>query len=335
MISIWNNETEQGMNRTINLAYLILALAAILSSSAEAGAQKFSVAEFRVLQNDVSAFVTPVKDLNDEDCALIKVPASADFVFTSPLGIVKRVDNVGEIWLYVPRGSKKITIKHPEWGVIRDYAFPMKIDSHMTYELRIDEPLQQMAQKEVTTVRDTVVFTRVDTLVVAPEVRRVPFSVGIMPTVGYGGNSKTVMGGLLLTAMKRNGAFLHLSTDFGSAGKTIGECDKNGAIGGNTPYYSGDKRHGCLIINAGAAHRLSGKVAIFEGLGYGSNTTSWQLAESEGGGLVKNSFYSKKGVSFEVGAVVTVKRISVSASVISIAGKQWFGSLGIGVNISK
>ena len=43
--------------------------------------------------------------------------------FSTPLGIVKRIDKVGEIWLYVPRGTRKITIKHPQLGVLRDYAF--------------------------------------------------------------------------------------------------------------------------------------------------------------------------------------------------------------------
>lgn len=325
------------MKPTKHLAFLLLALLTVLNLPSEAAAQKFSVSSFRALPNDVSAFISPVKDLNDEDCALIKVPASADFVFSSPLGIVKRIDNVGEIWLYIPRRSKKITIKHPAWGVLRDYTFPIAIDSHITYELRIDEPESSGKEIEqvVTTVRDTVVLTRVDTLVVAPAARRIPLSFDVVPTIGYGGNSKTITGGLILTAMKRHGGFLHISSDFGTAGKTIGVCDRNGIVDGNMPYYTGDKRHGCMIVNAGAAHRLSDKVKIFEGIGYGYNTTAWQLAESEGGGYVKNSYYSRNGFSFEAGAIFAVNRVSISASIISIAGRQWFGSLGIGFNISK
>ncbi len=325
------------MKRAINLFYLLLVALAIINRSPEANAQKFSVSSFRVLPNDVSAFISPIKDLNGEDCALIKVAASEDFVFSAPLGIVKREDNVGEIWLYIPRKSKKITIKHPKWGVLRDYSFPEKIDSHITYEMRIDEPEYPVGDigSTVTTVRDTVVVMRVDTLVVAPQTRYVPFSVNVIPTIGYGGNSKTVTGGLLVTAMKRHGGFLHVSSDFGTVGKTIGECDKNGAINGSIPFFTGEKRHGCMIINIGAAHRLSDKVRIFEGLGYGYNSIAWQLAESEGGGYVKNSFYSRSGVSFEAGAIFTVKRLSVSASVISISGRQWFGLVGVGINISK
>lgn len=36
--------------------------------SASVQAQEFSVAGFRLLPNDVSAFITPVRDLNDEPC---------------------------------------------------------------------------------------------------------------------------------------------------------------------------------------------------------------------------------------------------------------------------
>ncbi len=302
-------------------------------------AQKYAVESFRSLPNDVTAFIDPVKDLNDEDCALIKVLASGDFAFSTPLGIVKRVNKTGEIWLYIPKGSKKITLKHPEWGVLRDYKFPMKIDSHITYELRVKEPylppVVNTVDTIVTTVRDTLVLTRVDTLVVKPAKKKIPFSIGTIATIGFGGNSKTVTGGLLITAMKRHGGFIHMLSDFGNIGKTIGECDKTGKIENNIPFYSGKKRHGNFIINAGAIHRLSDKFRLFEGIGYGYNTIAWQLADSEGGGYVKNNFYSYKGVSFEVGTVFTIKRFMISASAVTISGKQWFASLGFGINIGK
>lgn len=108
--------------------------------SASVQAQEFSVAGFRLLPNDVSAFITPVRDLNDEPCALVKVEAPSDFAFSTPLGIVSRKDKVGEIWLYLPKGSKLLTIKHPEWGVLRDYRFSKPLESRMTYELKLKLP---------------------------------------------------------------------------------------------------------------------------------------------------------------------------------------------------
>ncbi len=320
---------------------MILLLALWLAGAAvtEVKAQQFSVASFRQLPNDVSAFINPVKDLNDEDCGLVKVIASEDFVFSSPLGIVKREDKTGEIWLWMPRGSKKITIKHADYGVLRDYAFPTKIDSHMTYEMKIDEPVKQIAKDTVspivTVVTDTLVLTRTDTLVVAPVKERIPFSMNVLATFNYGGRAKVGSGGVLITAMKRHGGFMHLSTDFGKIGTILGECSKDGEIDGLLPYYTGRVRKSTFMLNGGAVHRLSRKVSVFEGLGYSSVALAWQLAESEGGGYVKNSHYSYKGVSFEAGALLTLGRVSLSASVITIRGREWFGSIGAGIRIGK
>ena len=318
----------------------VAALVILMAAALEVRAQQFSVESFRVLPNDVSAFINPVRDLNDEDCGLVKVIGSEDFAFSTPLGIVKRVDNIGEIWLYLPRGSRKITIKHPEWGVLRDYTFPERIDSHITYELRLDQPTAAQPnaveiEPVVQLVRDTLVLTRVDTLMVAPVKKKVPFTFAAQATLAYGGKAKSLMGGVMLLAMKRHGGFVHASTDFGKVGATIGECGKHGEAGNSMPFYSGRTRHSAYMVNAGAAHRLSARVAIFEGIGYARNTTAWELAPSEGGGYVKNTHYSTRGISFEVGTVLTFNRLSVSASVASIKGTDWYGSVGIGIRLGK
>jgi len=87
-------------------------------------AQEFHVRSFRCLSNDITAWVDPVRDLNDEACALIKVVGDPDFVFSTPLGVVARREEVGEIWLYVPRGTMKLTIKHPRWGGVEGLSIP-------------------------------------------------------------------------------------------------------------------------------------------------------------------------------------------------------------------
>lgn len=319
----------------LTIAVLVIALGAALGASAKG----FTVESFRALPNDVSAFINPVRDLNDEDCGLIKVIASEDFAFSTPLGIVKRVDNVGEIWLYIPRGSKKITIKHPEWGVLRDYVLPAKIESHMTYELKINEPVKPvtitMPEPIVTTVVDTFVMTRVDTLVIAPQKRRIPFKAAAMATAAYGGRSNDFSAGMMLMALKRHGAFAHLSTDFGKIGPTVGSCGKDGLMEETLPFYSGRTRHSCMLFNAGAAHRLSEHATIFEGLGYSYSNVAWELAPSEGGGYVKNTHYSTAGLSVEVGVALNFGKIAVSASAITIKGKNFYASIGIGYKFGK
>ena len=302
-------------------------------------AQKFSVESFRVLPNDVSAFIDPVKDLNGDDCALIKVMAGPDFVFSTPLGIIKRVDKVGEIWLYIPRRSRSLTLKHPRWGVMRDYRLPEKIESHLTYELRVAEPVQAVTasvpERIVTTVRDTLIVSRTDTVVVAPERKVYPLQLRPGLTLTFGGNSRTLAPGIMVALMKKHGGYLHAVTDFGSIGSTVGRCDRHGDMDGHIPFYSGRERHSFVLTTAGAVQRLSDRVSIFEGVGYGSTATAWELAASEGGGYVRNTHYCTRGLALEAGAAVRIGRVAVSASVSTIRTKQWYGSLGISYVIGK
>lgn len=111
---------------------LHVAKAAVPTASLASPDSTFTLASFRQLPTDVSAFVDAVRDLNGEACALLKVVAPSDFAFSSPLGIVKRRDEVGEIWLYLPKGTKSITLKHPQWGVLRNYQLGTKLESRMT-----------------------------------------------------------------------------------------------------------------------------------------------------------------------------------------------------------
>ena len=102
-------------------------------------AQKISVSSFKSLDTDLTANTagTMENDQNGETAALIKVVTTqTGFTFDGgALGIVKTKQTPGEIWVYIPRGSKKITIKHPQLGVLRDYFFPIAIESARTYEM--------------------------------------------------------------------------------------------------------------------------------------------------------------------------------------------------------
>lgn len=314
-------------------------LTVMATAVSDAWSQQFKVMSFRELPNDVSAFINPVRDLNDEDCALLKIVASPEFVFSTPLGIVKRLENTGEIWLYLPPRSKKITIKHAEWGVLRDYEFPKRLESHKTYEIAIKEPEQKMIvsapEKIVTTIRDTLVLTRVDTLVVTPHRQPVPIETAVLACIGYGGKANYLTGGLMASVMKRHGAFLHILTDFGSIGKTAGVCDRDGSIDGTERYYSGETRRKAFTVTGGAIHRAGRHLSVFEGIGYSAYALAWRLADSEGGEYVKNSHYSVSGFTAEAGLMVKFNKITISASVVTVKGKDWFGSAGIGIRFGR
>jgi hypothetical protein len=103
------------------------------------GAQKISVSNFRLLETDLTANTpaTMERDQNGEVAALIKVMTTeTGFVFDGgALGIVKAVQKTGEVWVYVPRGTKKITISHPRFGFLRDHYLPMPVEAAKTYEM--------------------------------------------------------------------------------------------------------------------------------------------------------------------------------------------------------
>ena len=320
---------------------MVLATLMWLFCQASMFSQEFSVASFQVLPNDVSAFINNVRDLNDEACALIKVEAPSDFAFSTPLGIVKRKDEVGEIWLYVPKGTKMLTLKHPQWGVIRDYKLGKPLESRMTYELKLNLPRLAIAEKHDTIIQ---IKTVTDTIAIPQAKPKMALSIYALATIALHQDGPSY--GIFFAMMHRHGFFLHASSDFKSIGKTEGNCDKDGNItktsstsnrtNGNTsnkPYYTGETRHSNYTITAGAIHHIYKSLRIFEGIGYGRSATAWQMGESEGGGYLLNDGLTHKGVAGEVGILGSIGRLTLSASAITIAGKQWQGSIGIGIKL--
>ena len=309
---------------------MVLATLMWLFCQATMFSQEFSVASFQVLPNDVSAFIHHVRDLNDEACALIKVEAPSDFAFSTPLGIVKRKDEVGEIWLYVPRGTKMLTLKHPQWGVIRDYKLGKPLESRMTYEMKLNLPKPAIAEKHDTIIQ---IKTVTDTITIPQAKPKMPLSIYTLATIALHQDGPSY--GIFFAMMHRHGFFLHASSDFKSIGKTEGNCDKDGNIdqANDKPYYTGKTRHSNYTITAGAIHHICKSLRIFEGIGYGRSATAWQMGESEGGGYLLNDGLTHKGIAGEVGILGSIGRLTLSASAITIAGKQWQGSIGIGIKL--
>ena len=292
--------------------------------------QQFTVSGFRTLSNDISAFVHSVRDLNGTACALIKVQVSSDFAFSTPLGIVKREDKVGEVWLYVPEGTRQLTIKHPRWGVLRDYRFPQPLESRMAYELMLRLPPSPVVLRH-----DTVVRTQVlrDTIVTVAPRPHIPFTVMTLATVGVYAHGSSW--GLMVLAGKRNGAFLHATTDLRGGIGERGECDENGQADGwtSTPYYNGHTQFRHCLLTAGAMHRLARRLYLFEGLGWGRSSTYWQLASSEGGGYLRCRDRSAEGLAAESGLMALVGQCCFSCSASTVKGKYWQTQVGIGIKI--
>ena len=111
--------------------------------------QQISVAKFYLNEKDLTANThdTELKDINGEKCALLKIETTqTNFVFECGSIAPTEVQyKEGEIWVYVSRGVRRITIKHPHLGVLRDYEFPIPIEKAKTY-------IMQLSMGEVTTL---------------------------------------------------------------------------------------------------------------------------------------------------------------------------------------
>ena len=128
-----------GMKKTvrqlkINFKKLLFTL--ILMSASQVFAQNMNVESFRQLENDLTAITngTMEFDQNGNVAALIKIVVSGSgFTFdVGSLGVVKTRQMGGEWWVYVPMGVQRITINHPQYGVLRNYYFDLQIEGART-----------------------------------------------------------------------------------------------------------------------------------------------------------------------------------------------------------
>ena len=114
-------------------------LTTILFACLFAMAQNIQVKSFVDLPNDMTAISMKWKrlDSNGKPAALIKiVTTETGFSFEGGrLGIVDMLEQTGEVWVWVPYGLRKITIRHPQYGSLENFYMPFDIESERTYEM--------------------------------------------------------------------------------------------------------------------------------------------------------------------------------------------------------
>ena len=118
---------------------LIGLLGCLLWTASDLMAQSgIHVISFQRMETDITArVIAPDRDQNGEVCALLRiVTTDMEFMFEpDALGVVSRQNKTGEIWLYIPRGARRISIMHPRYGVLRNYFYPDIIEAATVYEL--------------------------------------------------------------------------------------------------------------------------------------------------------------------------------------------------------
>ena len=102
--------------------------------------QKLLVESFKLAENDISAQTQPRKDLNDRNCALVKVLYVGEIVDVEGNVVKPIVKRSNEFWIYMPQNSWQIKIVArnyiPIMITFEDYGVE-KLDSNKTYVLTI------------------------------------------------------------------------------------------------------------------------------------------------------------------------------------------------------
>ena len=138
---------------------LILSLFLLFAAISSTLAQELTVKSFKLASSDLTAQTQPRKDLNNRNCALIKVGLGLQGVQFEG-SIIGNVENkTGEYWVYMPQGNRMLKVKHANYAPVMvsftDYGVE-KVESNRTYELVVTASgVVQAEQKQKLTIRYT------------------------------------------------------------------------------------------------------------------------------------------------------------------------------------
>ena len=134
--------------RNILLSFFLL-FAAISSTFA----QELTVKSFKLAVSDLTAMTQPRKDLNDRNCALVKVLFVGDVLNVEGNVVMPLVKRNNETWVYMPQNTRqmKVITKNylPLMVTFADYDVE-RLESNRTYVLTLLGNSQQQAQQSQT-----------------------------------------------------------------------------------------------------------------------------------------------------------------------------------------
>lgn len=305
------------------VALLIFILCAS-TAIAQSDSTVFKVVSFRKLDWDLDARSNyPMMDQNGHKAALIKVVIPNDnFDFdVGIMGIVGVRQEIGEIWVYVPEGVRKMTIRHKDYGIIRDYQFGIPIESATVYELLLE--VHRPPESKVV-VRDSIVYLPSPVKQEIPYRRKVIGAAAIVTAA-----APDLSAGLMLTCCPdRIGGYLKYRSNF-TASVHDYMCSPDGTTGSGYVWTSGESRVSRLAVSAGAVLRCTGWLYACAGAGYGRRVLIWKDSE---GRRVKVDGHSPTGFASDLGAVFKLGPVALYAGASTINFRYFDMEVGLGFN---
>lgn len=259
----------------IKLLFVLLCMSTVFTN-----AQEIKVKSFQKLDNDLFARTNPRFDLNEEPCTVIRFITTGKGLQFEGNVIGEPLYFVGETLIYMPDGSKRVVIKHPDYGVLR-YEFPTALDKQSVYEI----PLK---------------------LIEKPDSRTRALFIG---TVNVSTKGK-VTPGVMLGFVKKWGAYIKGVSDFRNKGDYSGliEMDNTGVSNGVPVWLKSDAILERTAITFGALFRSTKWLYAYAGSGYGYRNVVYEAPNDV---WAKNMERSYKKVELECGTIFRMKGFSL------------------------
>ena len=301
--------------RRFAVIFIFLSLTA--SVFAQTDSSDFYVQSFKKLEWDLDARSNyPMLDQNNRKAALIKVviPDSGFDFDVGIMGVVGVKQEVGEIWVYVPEGVRKMTIRHKGYGIIRDYEFGCPIESASVYELVLHVPRHQESR---VIVRDSIVYVPTPVNVVTPRERK---RLGIS-VLAVGSVPDPSFGAMAVWNPKRLGAYLKATGNLKPSNYSY-ICHEDGTTDNGYIWTSGNGHISKMTVTVGGIFKCLDWLSVSAGAGYGERVLLWRDT--------KGSF-AKVGDAADLGAIFHFGRLTAYTGVSTIAFKRIYPEVGVGL----
>lgn len=306
-----------------NLLYVLTIL--VLSCpalSAQSDSSSFRVISFRKLDWDLDARSNyPMTDQNGRKAALVKVVTTeSGFDFdVGMMGVVGIRQEIGEIWVYVPEKVRKITIRHKDFGIIRDYGLGTPLESAAVYELVLGTPPAEAS----VVVRDSIIYLPAPPEIIKKE--RKPIGISLLADISL---PEPAFGAMTLLCGERFGGYLKFRSNFKASGYSY-DCSADGTTESGYIWTSGRSRISKLSLSAGGAIRCGERLFVCMGAGYGRRLLLW---EDSSGEWARVEGSSRSGLVTEVGALMRLGRFAVYTGVSAIGFRYLDAEIGVGLN---
>mgnify|MGYP003290451987 CR=1 FL=1 len=327
----------------------LLALVVLLICGVSAAkAQKISVEAFNRIDRDMGARVAKVRDINSDLCALIKIETiETGFEFSGCI-IEKTEQKTGEIWVFVSPGVKFLTIKHKDFGVLRNYNFPQSIESGVVYQMKlrtvakpkIDSTMIQNMQAQMEALNKKLAelenkqkqdsAASVANNKKARKPRPKPILDGakfIMANAAYSVAPQTSVG---ITygqygVGKRFGWHITAASgfDFKALNPKYSDAEPSSQY-----FYDGERSFSRLALNAGMLYRVSNKLALKLGIGYGIRNVAFSTLDGDYA-KIANASYS--GLEAAVGIHLSFGKMAFDIDMGGIGTDFKYSEIRLGV----